>query len=310
MQKIFRQWIRWVKPIHVVPPKTTHNTTGRDAAAEYKCQWPYTGGTAATDDRDVTADIESWYVHPDTGERVPLRMNYAQNMVPVGAEVVGLFAIAPHRNLQPSGTPDGQSFIPTETGRTTPVTMPDGTTQMWNVWEFRSEMPAQNVYIQHVFTIHKMFPVRYIDGDRTVHTRNTYAGNPVPKYSRNKDGYSLVGVYLDPEFTMPFDFTTPITEDITVYGQYLVPENTTAEDVTVIPYETVIEYDDTLAAGTTQTKVAGVPGSVTYKAELNEAEDAVLTKTEVAPVTRVLVVGTKTVGEVVSTVETVLPFET
>ncbi|MBQ1476667.1 MAG: cell wall-binding repeat-containing protein [Erysipelotrichaceae bacterium] len=65
----------------------------------------------------------------------------------------------------------------------------------------------------------------------------TIAGKsiPAPKDPRPYDGWVFTGWYADPECTIPFDFNTPITSDITVYADY--EERTYATSAYAYPAE-------------------------------------------------------------------------
>lgn len=65
--------------------------------------------------------------------------------------------------------------------------------------------------------------VTFLDTDQTtvLHEETVTSGACVEEYIPEKDGMTFMGWYATPKLTHEFDFTTPVTEDISLFGGFL-----------------------------------------------------------------------------------------
>jgi len=83
------------------------------------------------------------------------------------------------------------------------------------------------------------FTIRFeSNGGSTVNSQRVYYGSRATRPNDpTKEGYTFAGWYIDAGFTMPFDFNTPITRDITLYAKWEINK------YTVTFYDTIEEKE-------------------------------------------------------------------
>ncbi|MGN0804197.1 MAG: Ig-like domain-containing protein [Candidatus Coproplasma sp.] len=94
------------------------------------------------------------------------------------------------------------------------------------------------------------YTVTYKDGSTTKDTQSVISGQKTTAISLTKDGYSIEGWYTDSALTSKFDFSTPITSDITLYAKWV--KSTMSVTYSMGNFESAaIEWADTNASSAT-----------------------------------------------------------
>ena len=86
-------------------------------------------------------------------------------------------------------------------------------------------MPAENLTLTAQWIV-TMYSVEFYDGDRLIDTLQAKEDEPlgaVPTVEKSsKANATLVGYFLDPQFTQPFYAEEPVTDDLIVYFYFFI----------------------------------------------------------------------------------------
>ncbi len=91
----------------------------------------------------------------------------------------------------------------------------------WSANENKDRALSWNYNLVEDKTAHR---VRFVDGETVLSTDYFADGvsyTVVAPVAPEKEGYDFVGWYADPELTTGFDFTKPVTGDVTIYARFL-----------------------------------------------------------------------------------------
>lgn len=132
-------------------------------------------------------------------------------------------------------------------------------------YEFGSVPETSPIYLRAMWRkVSERFTVTisYADGitpDTTLYTE--YRSTLAPLEAPTRVGYSFIGWYLDEEGTQPFDFSMPITKDITIYAAWLDDMsdvgNKVASDLLLSAVKINVEQIKYTLSGTTGTTSLG-----------------------------------------------------
>ena len=77
----------------------------------------------------------------------------------------------------------------------------------------------------------EQFVVTYYDGDTVIHTENVESGKTAPEWdpSSTVTGKTFLGWYGEPTLTHEYDFTQPVTDDLSIFGSFVSYEKDTRE---------------------------------------------------------------------------------
>lgn len=91
-------------------------------------------------------------------------------------------------------------------------------------YEFGSVPTTSPIYLRAMWrkvSEGVIITVNYADGTTPTTVSGAYNSILTPPEAPTRDGYSFIGWYLDEDGTQPFDFSAPITKDVTIYAAWL-----------------------------------------------------------------------------------------
>lgn len=119
------------------------------------------------------------------------------------------------------------------------------------------------------FTIPVNYTVTFDYGGGDKKTVEVVSGSLVEQPATpTKEGYTFAGWYQDAELTTPFNFSTPIKKNMTLYAKWQANEETVqSKEIQTIPYQTERKADLTLPVGQEVIEQVGVLGekTITYE---------------------------------------------